>query len=99
MPKSSPIEQARHWWKERVDAERYVVSPTESPSAAVARVLRQEGLVMDVARKRAWILTAERPLDRRATFLTNYWPVVVLVLQRYRPAALVGVNAIKLHLG
>jgi len=99
MPKSSPIEQARHWWKERVDSERYVVSPTESPSAAVARVLRQEGLVMDVAGKRAWILTAERPLDRRATFLANYWPVVDLVLQRYRPAALVGVNAIKLHLG
>ena len=54
---------------------------------------------MDVAGKRAWILTAERPLDRRATFLANYWPVVALVLQRYRPAALVGANAIKLYLG
>src|ERR1700733_15917475 len=98
MPKSTPVEDARRWWKERVDAERYMVSPTESPSAAVARVLRQEGLVMDVAGKRAWILTAQRPLDRRAVFIANYWPVVSLVLGRYAPAAVVGLGAIKLHL-
>jgi len=53
----SPIEQARRWWKERTDAERYVVSSAEAPSASVARVLRQEGLVLDVAGRRAWILT------------------------------------------
>jgi Fic/DOC family len=99
MPKSSPIDQARRWWKERVDAERYVVLSSEASSAAVARVLRQEGLVMDVAGKRVWILTADRPPDRRATFLANYWPVVALVLQRYQPAALLGVDAIKLYLG
>ena len=64
----------------------------------MARVLRQEGLVMDVARKRAWILTTQRPLDRRAIFIANYWPVVELVLKRYEPAALAGLNAIKLHL-
>jgi Fic/DOC family len=99
MPKSSPIDQARRWWKERVDAGRYVVLSSEASSAAVARVLRQEGLVMDVAGKRVWILTADRPPDRRATFLANYWPVVALVLQRYQPAALLGVDAIKLYLG
>ena len=53
---------------------------------------------MDVAGKRAWILTAERPLDRRAVFIANYWPVVALVLGRYEPAALAGLSAIKLHL-
>ena len=99
MPKSSPIDQARRWWKERVDAERYVVLSSEASSSSVARVLRQEGLVMDVAGKRVWILTADRPLDRRATFLANYWPVVALVLQRYQPAAVLGVDAIKLYLG
>src|ERR1700736_2437813 len=99
MPRPSPIEQARRWWKEHADAGRYVVSPALAPSASVARVLRQEGLVMDVAGKRAWILTAERSLDRRAPFLANYWPVVALVLQRYRPAAVIGANAIKLYLG
>ena len=56
MPKSSPIDQARRWCKERVDAECYVV-------------------------------------------LSNYWPVVALVPQRYQPAALLGVDAIKLYLG
>lgn len=98
MPRSSPIEQARRWWKEFADAGRYVVSPTMAPSAPVARVLRQEGLVMDVAGKRAWILTAQRPLDRRAVFIANYWPVLALVLGRYAPAAIAGLGAIKLHL-
>ncbi len=97
-PRQSPIEQARRWWKERTDADHYVVPPTAAPSAAVARVLRQEGLVMDVAGKRAWILTAQRPLDRRAVFIANYWPVVALVLGRYEPATIAGLSAIKLHL-
>src|SRR5258708_38798770 len=98
MPRQSPIEQARRWWKEHADADHYVVPPAAAPSAAVARVLRQEGLVMDVAGKRAWILTAERPPDRRAVFIANYWPVVALVLGRYEPAAMAGLSAIKLHL-
>jgi len=98
MPRQSPIEQARRWWKKNADAARYVVPPSEAPSAAVARVLRQEGLVMDVAGKRAWILTTQHPLDRRAVFIANYWPVVALVLGRYEPAALAGLSAIKLHL-
>jgi Fic family protein len=98
MPKSSPLERARRWWKERADAEHYVVSPAEAPSAAIARVLKQEGLVMEVAGKRAWILTAEKPIDARPIFLANYWPVVALILERYAPAAIAGLSAIKLHL-
>lgn len=98
MAKSSPLEQARHWWKERTDAERYVVSSAESPSAAVAKVLRQEGLVLDVAGKRVWILTPGKPPETRAVFLANYWPVVALVLKRYEPSAVAGVAAIRLHL-
>ncbi len=54
---------------------------------------------MDVAGRRAWILTPQRPIDRRAVLIANYWPVLALVLQRYEPAALRGVSAIKLHLG
>lgn len=53
---------------------------------------------MDVAGKRAWILTSQRPLDRRAVFIANYWPVVSLVLGRYVPAGIAGLGAIKLHL-
>jgi hypothetical protein len=98
MARASPLEQARRWWKERADADRYVVPPAEAPSSAVARVLRQEGLVLDAAGKRAWILTPGRHADGRAAFLANYWPVVALVLQRYEPAAVAGVSAIRLHL-
>lgn len=99
MAAPSPLGQARSWWKERTDQERYVVSPAEVPSAAVARVLRQEGLVLDVAGRRVWILTPGKPLDGQAVFLANYWPVVSLVLNRYEPAAVAGVAAIRLHLG
>jgi Fic/DOC family protein len=99
MASVPPIQQARRWWKKHADSDVYVVSPVEVPSAAVARVLRQEGLVMDVAGRRAWILTPERPIDRRAVFLANYWAVLALVLKRYEPAALRGVSAIKVHLG
>ncbi|MBV8147411.1 MAG: hypothetical protein JO184_20630, partial [Gammaproteobacteria bacterium] len=94
----SPLEQARTWWKERTGQERYVVAPAEAPSAQVARVLRQEGLVLDVAAKRAWILTPGRPPDGQAVFLANYWPVVALVLKRYEPVAIAGVAAVRLLL-
>jgi hypothetical protein len=98
MATERPLEQARRWWKERADAERYVVSPSEAPSLAVSRVLRQEGLVLDTAGRRAWILTTGKTVDGRAVFLANYWPVVRLALERYELAAVVGVAAIRVHL-
>lgn len=98
MAAARPLEQARRWWKERADAERYVVSPTEAPSLAVGRVLRQEGLVLDTAGRRAWILTTSKSVDGRAVFLANYWAVVALVLKRYELAAVSGVAAIRVHL-
>jgi hypothetical protein len=99
MPSPSPIEQARRFWKKHVDAGRYVLSPSVCPSAAVARVLRQEGLVMDVAGRRAWVLSVQGATDRRSVFLANYWPIVALVLARYEPAAVAGAGAVRLHLG
>lgn len=98
MAGPTPLEQARRWWKERTEREHYVVPPSEAPSAAVARVLRQEGLVLDTAGKRAWILTPGRPADGQAVFLANYWQVVALVLKRYEPTAIAGVAAIRLLL-
>lgn len=98
MAAARPLDQARRWWKERADAERYVVSPTEAPSLAVGRVLRQEGLVLDTAGRRAWILTTGKSVDGRAVFLANYWAVVALVLKRYELAAVSGVAAIRVHL-
>jgi Fic family protein len=98
-PRQTPSDRARAWWSEHAKADRYVVSPTTSPSPAVTRVLRQEHLVMEVAGRRAWILTATKPVDRRVVFLANYWPIVALVLERYTPAAVEGLAAVKLHLG
>jgi hypothetical protein len=98
MTTERPLAQARRWWKARADVERYVVSPSEAPSLAVARVLRQEGLVLDTAGRRAWILTTGKTADGRAVFLANYWPVVALVLKRYELAAVAGAAAIRVHL-
>ncbi|MDO8501349.1 MAG: Fic family protein [Gemmatimonadaceae bacterium] len=97
--RSTPAEDARKWWGRHARAHRYVVSSAEAPSAGVATVLRQEGLVMEVAGRRTWILVPQPPQDRRAVFLSNYWPVVENVLTRYNPSAVVGLEAVKLHLG
>ena len=94
MPRPSPLEQARSWWKERTDAERYVVLSAEAPSASVAKVLRQEGLVLEVAGKRVWILTPGKPPDARAVFLANYWPVVSLALKATTVSSSVTSNRI-----
>ncbi len=94
-----PIERARRWWGAMVSAKRFVVLPSEAPTPAIARLLRQQHLVMEVAGRRVWILVPERPADRRPVFLANYWAVVRHALTRYEPAAVVGVSAVKLHLG
>jgi hypothetical protein len=95
----TPRDKALVWWKERVDAHRYVVSTSDIPSPAVARVLRHERLVLDVANKRAVILTTPDRTDERGLFVQNYWAVVATVLERYAPAGVAGVEAVRLHLG
>jgi hypothetical protein len=54
---------------------------------------------MEVAGRRAWILVAQKPSNRKQLFLANYWPVVTTVLGRYTPAAVVGLSGVNLHLG
>ncbi len=98
-PRTTPRERALAWWKERVDAHRYVVSSSESPSTAVARVLRAERLILEVANRRVWLLTEPGRTDDRGIFLRNYWLVVAEVLRGWAPAAVVGIPAVQLHLG
>ena len=87
------------WWKERVDADRYVVPSSESPTNAISRVLRAERLVLEVANRRVWILTEPDRTDDRGIFLRNYWLVVAEVLRGWAPAAVVGIQAVQLYLG
>ena len=96
---TSPRDRALAWWKERVDAHRYVVPSSESPSRAIGRVLRSEHLVLEVANRRAWILTEPNQTDARGIFLRNYWLIVAEVLRGWEPAAVVGIPAVHLHLG
>lgn len=98
-PRTTPRERALAWWKERVDAHRYVVPSSESPTPAVARVLRAERLILAVANRRVWILTDPNRTDDRGIFLRNYWLVVAEVLRGWAPAAVVGIPAVHLHLG
>lgn len=65
----------------------------------MARLLRQERLSLEVANKRALILTAPDYTDDRGLFVQNYWPVVAIILERYTPAGVAGVEAVRLHLG
>ena len=95
----SPRSKALAWWKRRADAHRYVVDASEIPTAQMAGVLRHERLIHQVAGKRIVILKAPEVIDDVALFVANYWPVVVRVLAQYEPAAITGVDAVRLHLG
>lgn len=95
----SPQDRAVAWWKQRVDAHRYVVSTSESPSPSVASVLRKKRLVLDIANKRVWILTEPDRTDERGIFLSNYWAVIDIVLRGWTPAAVADTAAVRLHLG
>ncbi|HZK79171.1 MAG TPA: Fic family protein [Gemmatimonadaceae bacterium] len=94
-----PIDRARDWWSKRHDRDEYVGSSESLPPAPVARVLREERLILEFAGRRVWILTEPNRTDSRAILLQNYWPVVAKVMDRYAPSALVGMDAIRLHLG
>ena len=94
----TPRERAVAWWKERVDTHRYVVSSRESPAPAVARLLRADRLILEVANRRVWILTEPDRTDDRGIFLRNYWHVVAEVLRGWAPAAVIGIPAVQLHL-
>lgn len=82
----SPREKALEWWRERVDKGRYVLAASEQPGASLARLLREEGYAVDVAGGKVWILKTPDRTDLRELCLSNYWPVVVLILDQYRPA-------------
>lgn len=96
---SLPRDRALAWWEEHVDANRYAVPATESPSRAVAAVLRRQRLILEVANKRVWILTQPDRTDDREAFLGNYWNVVDIVLRGWAPAAVADTAAVRLHLG
>lgn len=96
--RTTPRARALAWWKERVDAHRYVVPSRESPAPEVTRQLRADRLILDVANGRVWILTEPNRTDDRGIFLRNYWLVVAEVLRGWAPAAVLGIPAVQLHL-
>jgi|GEM_PF-1043022 len=99
MTRATPQQQARKWWKQRVDAHQYVVPAAALPSAPILRLLRDERLVLDVANGRAAIVTEPTRANDRAVVLANYWSIVALVLGGYAPAVITGVDAVRVHLG
>ena len=95
--RQSPAEAAREWWGARATAKDYVVREADLPPRPVLRVLRREGLLLKVAEGRAHILVTPDAVPRDA-FLSNYWTIVAIVLEAYAPAAVIGVDAVRLHL-
>jgi hypothetical protein len=95
----TPKSKALAWWKTRADAERYVVDSAEIPTSATAAILRHDRLIHAVAGKRVVILKTPDVIDDRALFVANYWSVVSLVLRQYAPAAISGIDAVRLHVG
>lgn len=94
-----PRKQALAWWKSHVVKDEYVLAAAAVPSVAVGSFLRHEKLMHVVAGKRVVILKTPETLDDRALFLANYWRVVARVLAAYEPAAVTGIDAVRLHMG
>lgn len=94
----SPRDRALEWWRERIDTNRYVLDAAERPPSAVARFLRGAGYVAEVAGGKVWILKTPDRTDLRELCLSNYWPVIGLILDQYGPAIVERASAVRLHL-
>ncbi len=94
----SPRELGLAWWQPNIDSQRYVVAPSEQPGGAASRFLRQEGYVIEVAGGKAWILRTPDREGIRELCLANYWALVRVVLDQYRPAVVERLAAVRLHI-
>lgn len=95
----TPREEAAAWWTEHVSSGRYVGARAELPSAAASRVLRDERLVTETLGGWAWVLLGRENPDAVQALRQNYWQLVHVVLDEYRPAEISRISAVRLLAG
>ena len=99
MTEVAPRREALAWWEEHVSAHRYVGPRAELPSAPVVRVLRDEELISETPGGWAWVVLGRENPDALQALRQNYWPLVQVALNEYRPAEIFRISAVRLLVG
>lgn len=94
----SPRELGLAWWQRNVENQRYVVPSAERPGGPASRFLRRGGHVVEVAGGRVWMLKTPDREDVRELCLANYWSIIRVIIDQYRPAVVERSAAVRLYL-
>lgn len=77
----------------------YVGARAALPSAAAARVLRDQRLIAETPGGWAWVTLIPGDTDAGDVLRQNYWRLVGVALDEYRPAEISRVSAVRLAVG
>lgn len=95
---STPAGEALAWWLERVRYKTYVGLKEKLPSAPARRVLRDRELIAETPGSWAFVVRSPHS-DAEAALRRNAWGLVAAAMQRYAPAAIDRVSAVRLATG
>jgi Fic family protein len=95
----TPHEEAYAWWKERASSEGYTGSRADLPGTAALRVLRNERLLAETPGGWGWVILGPESPDEAEALRQNYWRLVRVALEAYRPAEIFRVSAVRLFVG
>jgi len=94
----TPRATALQWWQEHAERHDYVIGKDDFPAPAESAFLRSGGYVLEVAGGLAWILARPGVDVLPDAFYPNYWKIVRVLMDRYAPAVVERVSAVRLHL-
>jgi Fic family protein len=95
---STPAGEALAWWLESVRQRTYVGLKEELPSAPAIRVLRDRQLIAETPGSWAFVIRSPHS-DAEAALRRNVWGLVAAAMERYAPAAIDRVSAVRLATG
>jgi Fic family protein len=95
----TPRDEAYAWWEERASSDRYTGSRADLPSTAAMRVLRNERLIAETPGGWGWVILGRENPDEAEALRQNYWRLVRVALDEYRPAEIFRISAVRLFVG
>lgn len=94
----TPAGEAMAWWVERVRHHLYVGARDALPSPAATRVLRDRDLIAETPGE--WAFAVRTPhIDPDTALRRNAWGLVAVATQRYAPAMIDRLSAVRLLIG
>ena len=99
LDRTTPEEEALAWWKQRTDEANYVGLADALPTAAAVRVLGLRKLIVRPPGNWAFVVCGPARTDEISVLRANYWQLVAAALDRYAPAAIDRLGALRLYTG